>query len=49
MRLLAYIRFRLDGFSINSARVLSEKYANQDDLAVGWGILIVLVAYMVAS
>lgn len=49
MRLIKYIKLRMDGYSINAARALSELHADEDDIAVGWALLIIALAYMVAS
>lgn len=49
MRLINYIKFRLDGYSINAARALSERHADEDDIAVGWVVLIIALAYMATS
>jgi len=51
MRLISYIRLRRQGFSVNAARRLSEKYADHDDMCVGYAAVITIVglAYLLAS
>ncbi len=48
MRFIRYIQLRLDGFSVPAAASLSndDRLGNDDDIAVGYVIAVVALAYL---